>query len=419
MSKNNFEVAREKYSEIGVDVNKAIEKLSQIPLSMQCWQGDDVGGFEKDDSTLSNGGIQVTGNYPGKARNIKELQDDLDVMYSLLPGKHRLNLHAIYGDFGGTFVDRDKIEGKHFDRWVEWAKEKDVKIDFNATCFSHPLADAGFTLSSKDKKTREFWINHVRCAREISVYIGKKQGTTCIHNLWIPDGSKDIPVDRLGYRQILKDSLDEIFKKEYDKKDMKDAVECKLFGIGSESYVVGSHEFYVGYAIRNNIMPCFDLGHFHPTELVADKISSILLFSDELLLHVSRPMRWDSDHIVIYNDDIIFLSQELVRSGRLNDIHIGLDFFDATVNRIGAWTIGARATLKGLLFALLEPTDTLKKYENDGNYFARLALLEEVKSMPFGLVWDYYCEKMNVPTDRKLIEIIQQYENDVLSKRSV
>jgi L-rhamnose isomerase len=324
----------------------------------------------------------------------------------------------MYGDFSGGFVDRDSIEGKHFDTWLDWGKEQDIQLDFNATCFAHPRASSGFTLSSKDTAVRQFWIEHVKRAREISAYLGKKQGSPCIHNLWIPDGSKDIPVDRLGYRQVLKNSLDKIFANHHAKEQMNDAIECKLFGIGSEAFVVGSHEFYLGYAVQNRIMPCLDLGHFHPTELVADKISSLLLFSDELLLHVSRPLRWDSDHVVIYNDDIMQLSQELVRSGRLPDIHIGLDFFDATINRIGAWAVGARSTLKGLLFALLEPHQQLVTYENEGNYFARLALLEELKAMPFGLVWDYYCERTDVATDRQLIAQIQNYENDVLSTRS-
>jgi len=414
-----FNIAKERYAELGVDVDAALENLSQISLSIHCWQGDDVGGFERPDSGLSGGGIQVTGNYPGKARNVDELRMDLKQVYSLIPGKHRLNLHAIYGDFGGKYVDRDQIAPEHFKGWIEWAKENDLKIDFNSTCFSHPMAHSGFTLSSKDKSIRDFWIEHVKKAREISAFIGKEQNGPCIHNLWIPDGSKDIPIDRFGHRKLLKESLDEIFEVEYDKSEIKDALESKLFGIGSEAFVVGSHEFYLGYALTHGKMICLDLGHFHPTELVADKISSILQFSDELMLHVSRGVRWDSDHVVILNDDIRYLCEEIVRSGNINNIHIGLDYFDATMNRIGAWTIGARATLKGLLIAFLEPTEKLKEYEENGDNFARLALLEELKTMPFGSIWDYYCQKMmNVPLNRYIIDNIHDYEKRLTNKRN-
>lgn len=413
-----YEVAKERYAELGVDVDTALENLSQISLSIHCWQGDDIGGFERPDSGLSGGGIQVTGNYPGKARNVDELRNDLEKVYSLIPGHHRLNLHAIYGDFGGKYFDRDQISPEHFKGWFEWAKENDLKIDFNSTCFSHPMADSGFTLSSKDKSIRDFWIEHVKKAREISSFIGKEQNDPCIHNLWIPDGSKDIPIDRFGYRKLLKESLDVIFKIEYSKSEIKDALESKLFGIGSEAFVVGSHEFYLGYALTHGKMICLDLGHFHPTELVADKISSILQFSDELMLHVSRGVRWDSDHVVILNDDIRYLCEEIVRSGNINNIHIGLDYFDATMNRIGAWTIGARATLKGLLIAFLEPTEKLKEYEEKGDNFARLALLEESKTMPFGSIWDYYCQMMNVPLDRCIIDNIHDYEKRLTNKRN-
>ncbi|MGL1890720.1 MAG: L-rhamnose isomerase [Spirochaetaceae bacterium] len=414
---NMYDYAKGQYEEIGVDVKSAIEKLKKISLSIHCWQGDDVGGFETADSELSGGGIQVTGNYPGKARNVEELRKDLEKVYSLIPGEHRLNLHAIYGDFKGEKVDRDQIEPKHFKTWVEWAKKNSVKLDFNASCFSHPMADSGFTLSSKDKKVRDFWIDHVKRAREITAYFGREQGSPSVHNLWIPDGAKDSVVSRMDHRTILKESLDEVFALELDDKEIKDAVECKLFGIGSESFVVGSHEFYMGYALTRNKMLCLDLGHFHPTESIADKISSLYQYLDEMLLHVSRPVRWDSDHVVTLNDDIYALMQELVRSGKVDNTYIGLDFFDGTLNRIGAWAVGSRASLKGLLFALLEPYKQLKSYEENGNNFGRLALLEEVKTKPFGIIWDQYCKEMGVATDRELIENVQTYEETVLAGR--
>ena len=414
-----YEMAKKKYAELGVDVDTALKSLNHTSLSIHCWQGDDIGGFERPDSGLSGGGIQVTGNYPGKARNVDELRNDLEKVYSLIPGHHRLNLHAVYGNFGGKYVDRDQIAPEHFKGWIDWARENNIKIDFNSTCFSHPMAESGFTLSSKNKSVRNFWIKHIKKAREISSFIGKEQNDPCIHNLWIPDGSKDIPIDRFGHRKLLKESLDEIFEVEYDKSEIKDALESKLFGIGSEAFVVGSHEFYLGYALTHGKMICLDLGHFHPTELVADKISSILQFSDELTLHVSRGVRWDSDHVVILNDDIRYLCEEIVRSGNINNIHIGLDYFDATMNRIGAWTIGVRATLKGLLIAFLEPTEKLKEYEENGDNFARLALLEELKTMPFGSIWDYYCQKMmNVPLDRCMIDNIHDYEKRLTNKRN-
>lgn len=412
-----YKYAKDQYAEIGVDVDAAINKLKEISLSVHCWQGDDVGGFETADSELSGGGIQVTGNYPGKAGNPDELKKDLEKMYSLLPGKHRLNLHAIYGDFQGEKVDRNEIEPKHFQTWVDWAKKNEVKLDFNATCFSHPMADSGFTLSSKDKKVRDFWIDHVKRAREISAFFGKEQGSPSVHNLWIPDGAKDSVVCRMDHRTILKDSLDEIFSLELNDNEIKDAVECKLFGIGSESYVVGSHEFYMGYALTRKKMLCLDLGHFHPTESIADKISSVYQYLDEILLHVSRPVRWDSDHVVTLNDDIYSLMQELVRSGKIDNTYIGLDFFDGTLNRIGAWAVGARASLKGILFALLEPYSQLKDYEEDGNNFARLALLEESKTKPFGIIWDHYCRTMDTVTDRELITNVLAYEKAELSGR--
>ena len=414
----SYEIAKQQYATLGVDTEKAMEKLSQISISLHCWQGDDVGGFESSDSSLSGGGIQVTGNYLGKARNAEELRNDLEKVYSLLPGNHRLNLHAIYGEFGGKRVDRDEITVDHFKNWIDWAKQQNIKLDFNATCFSHPKADDGFTLSSKEKSVRDFWIEHVKRCREISAFMGRELESPCIHNLWIPDGSKDSPVDRWQHRVLLKESLDEIYSVEYDSAEMKDAVESKLFGIGSESYVVGSHEFYMGYAISRDKMICIDLGHFHPTESIADKISAILQFSDELLFHVSRGVRWDSDHVVILNDEVKSVAEEIVRAGVLDRVHIALDFFDASLNRVGAYLIGTRATLKSFLIALLEPIDKLRKLEETGNNFARLALLEELKTMPFAAVWDYYCWKKGVPVGENWIEDVLRYENEVLRKRT-
>jgi L-rhamnose isomerase len=414
----SYEIAKKQYAELEVDTETAIEKLSKLSISLHCWQGDDVGGFETPDAALSGGGIQVTGNYPGKARNIDELRMDLEKVYSLLPGNHRLNLHAIYGEFGGKRVDRDEITTDHFKGWVEWAKNQNIKLDFNATCFSHSKADDGFTLSNKNKSIRDFWIKHVKRCREISAFLGRELRNPCIHNLWIPDGAKDSPVDRWKHRALLKDTLDEIYSIKYDPKEMKDAVESKLFGIGSESYVVGSHEFYMAYAISRGTMICLDLGHFHPTEFIADKISAILQFSDELLFHVSRGVRWDSDHVVILNDEVKAVAEEIVRANILDRVNIALDFFDASLNRIGAYVIGTRSTLKSFLIALLEPIEKLRKFEYDGNNFARLALLEEFKTMPFGAVWDYYCLKNDVPAREAWIKKVQRYEEEVLSKRS-
>ena len=415
--KEAYQIARQSYAQVGVDTDRALEALEKISLSLPCWQGDDIGGFEKSDSRLMGGGIQVTGNYPGKARTIDELRIDLKKAYSLIPGQHRLNLHAIYGEFGGKIVDRNEIGPEHYKGWIDWAKQKNLKLDFNATCFSHPKADSGFTLSSKDKGIREFWIEHVKRCRAISAFIGRELQSPCIHDLWIPDGTKDIPVDRWTHRALLKEALDIIFAEKYNPSEMKDAVESKLFGIGSESFVVGSHEFYMGYAISRNIMLCLDLGHFHPTESIGDKISAILQFSEELLLHVSRGVRWDSDHVVSLNDEVKSVAEEIVRSNVLERVHFALDFFDASMNRVGAWVIGARATLKGLLIALLEPQEKLREFENAGNFFARLALMEELKCMPFGAVWDFFCLKMGVTSGESWIEEIQRYEAEVTSKR--
>ncbi len=416
-SERMYKEAQEQYAELGVDTEKAMKALSKVPLSLHCWQGDDVGGFEAPDSELGGGGIAVTGNYPGKARTIGELQGDLEKVYSLIPGRHRLSLHAIYGDFGEKKVDRDEIEPEHFKTWVKWGKKNKIKLDVNCTVYSHPLSDDGFSLSSKNKKQRDFWIEHVKRAREVGAYLGRSQKNPCVHNIWLHDGMKDRAVDRMGYRKILADSLDELFSVDYPENEIKDALESKLFGIGSESFVVGSHEFYMGYALTRNKMICFDIGHFHPTESVADKISAALLFTKELLLHVSRPVRWDSDHIVVLNDDVRHLFEELVRSGRLKDVHIGLDFFDGTLNRIGAYAVGARAALKGLLLAFLQPQKKLVEYEKKGDYFARLALLEQCKSMPFGAVWDRYCETSGVPLEGELIDAVHEYEQSVLQER--
>lgn len=414
---SRYELAKEHYAEYGVDVTNALQTLSSLSLSIHCWQGDDVGGFETPDAELSGGGIQVTGSYPGRARTLDELRADLDAVYSLLPGTHRLNLHAIYGDFQGKRVDRDAIEPTHYAGWLDWAKEKNIALDFNATCFSHPMASTGFTLSSKDESVRAFWIEHVKRAREITAHFGRAQGTPSIHNVWIPDGSKDTPVDRMGHRTLLRESLDSALATRYDEKEMLDALECKLFGIGSESFVVGSHEFYMGYALRNNTTLCLDMGHFHPTEEAGDKVSALLQYFPTLLFHITRGVRWDSDHVVTYNDSLVFLAQELVRSGRIASLYLGLDFFDATLNRVGAWVVGARAALKAILFALLEPHAQLVAYEEEGNYFARLALLEEMKSMPFGAVWDYYCESKGIVVDGDVRAEVAAYEERVLRAR--
>ena len=412
-----YYLAQERYSQFGVNSEKALEILEKVSLSLHCWQGDDLGGFEKPDSRLAGGGLQVTGNYPGRARTVDELRMDLKKAYSLIPGRHRLNLHAMYGDFSGKPVDRNEISLDHYKGWIDWAKQEDLKLDFNPTCFSHPKADSGFTLSSKDIAIREFWIEHVKRCREISASMGRELQSPCIHNLWIPDGTKDIPVDRWTHRTLLREALDTIYAVEYRPSEMKDSIESKLFGIGSESFVVGSHEFYIGYALSRGKMLCLDLGHFHPTESVADKISSILQFSEELLLHISRGVRWDSDHVVILNDEVKSLTEEIVRSSALDRVHIALDFFDASMNRIGAWVIGARATLKGLLCALLEPQEKLREAENSGNNFARLALMEELGTMPFGAVWDYYCLGMNVPVGELWMEEVKRYEEEVTKKR--
>jgi L-rhamnose isomerase len=409
--------ARTRYAEWGVDTEAVLSALQSFSLSLHCWQGDDVRGFETVDAGASSGGIQVTGAYPGRARSIPELQKDLERAYSLIPGKHRLNLHAMYGDFGGKKIDRDRIEPDHFRVWMDWGREHDIALDFNSTCFAHPRADSGYTLSSLDKGTRDFWIEHVRRCREVSAVMGKLQGSPCIHNIWIPDGAKDITVRRFAHRQTLRDALDTIFTRTYEPDEMIDAVESKLFGIGSESFVVGSHEFYLGYALTRKVMLCLDMGHFHPTESVADKVSALLQYADGLLLHVSRGVRWDSDHVVIFNDDVTALAEEIVRAGAMKRVHVALDFFDGSVNRIGAWVLGARSTLKAFLRALLEPRSKLEQMEADGDFIGRLAVLEEMKSMPFGAVWEEYCVRAGVATGDGWLKNIREYEIGVLRGR--
>ncbi len=411
-----YEMAQERYAALGVDVASALETLVHVPISLHCWQGDDVLGFEDPERGLS-GGIMATGNYPGKARNMAELRADLDQAYRLIPGRHRLNLHASYLD-SARKVPRDQLLPEHFASWVDWAREQGVGMDFNPTLFSHELADDGFTLAHADRGIRDFWIAHCIACREIGAYFGAALGSPCVTNIWIPDGYKDSPADRLAPRQRLLDALDAIFEKPLDPAQNLDAVECKLFGLGSESYVVGSHEFYLGYAASRNKLLCLDAGHFHPTETIADKLSAALLFVPEILLHVSRGVRWDSDHVVTLTDDLQAIMQEIVRCDALERVHIGLDFFDASINRIGAWAIGTRNALRALLMALLEPRDLLRGYESAGDYTGRLALLEELKGLPFGAVWDYHCLQQGVPVGFSFMDEIRAYEATVLSARA-
>lgn len=414
--KKAYEIAKEQYGKIGVDTDAAIAKMKDVNISLHCWQTDDVSGTENPDGQLS-GGIQATGNYPGKARNIAEITADLEKVISMLPGKQRVNVHALYGDFSEGMVDRDAISVKQFQGWIDWCKKMEIGMDFNGSFFSHPKADSGFTLSSKDEEIRKFWVEHLKRSREIANEIGKQLGSPCVLNTWIPDGSKDTPVDRNGLRAQLTKSLDEGFATDYPKDNMKDAVESKVFGIGAESMTVGSHDYYLGYAIKNNKLICLDNGHFHPTEVVGDKISSCLQFVDEVLLHVTRPIRWDSDHVVTLNDEVQLIASEIVRNDFLNRVNVGLDFFDASINRIGAYVVGTRAAQKAFLIAMLEPTKTLVEMEEAGKNFERLAMLEELKTMPFAAVWDYYCLQEGVPTGMGYISEIQKYEKDVLLNR--
>lgn len=412
-----YELAKIQYGALGVDTDAVLEQMKEVKISLHCWQTDDVGGFETADSKLGGGGIQVTGNHPGKAKNIEQMRADLTKVMSLLPGKHRLNLHAIYGDFGGEFVDRDQIEIKHFQGWIDWAKEHGVGLDFNPTCFSHPLADGGYTLSSKDEKIRKFWVEHLKRTRAIAAEMGKQLGSPCVNNVWIPDSSKDTPIDRNGHRTLLKKSLDEAFAIKYPKEHLLDAVESKLFGIGGESMTVGSHDFYLGYAIKNDILISLDNGHFHPTEQVGDKISACLQFVDNVLLHLTRPVRWDSDHVVTLNEEIQLIASEVVRNNFLSRVKIGLDFFDGSINRVGAYVVGTRASLQAFMIAMLEPTKKLLEMEEKGQNFERLAYLELLKTRSFGAVWDYYCLVNNVLVGEDYIADVQKYEQEVLLKR--
>ena len=413
-----YKIAKDVYAEYNIDVDAAIKRLEKIPVSIHCWQGDDVGGFETQGAELSGGGIQATGNYPGKARTIGELRSDIEKALSLIPGRHRLNLHACYLDNGGIFVDRDAIEPRHFQSWIDWAKHNKLGMDFNPTYFSHKNASDGFTLSHADKSIREFWIEHGIACRKIGAEMGKQLGTPTVTNFWVPDGYKDIPIDRTGPRERLAESLDRIFVKKIDPRIHLDAVESKLFGIGAESYTVGSHEFYLGYAVTRQKLLCLDAGHFHPTEVISEKISSVLMFCPRLLLHVSRPVRWDSDHVVILDDELQAIGKELIRSGKMDRVHIGLDFFDASINRVAAWVIGTRNMLKALLIALLEPFDELQKLEAEGDYTKRLALLEETKSLPWAAVWNCYCAQKDAPVGADWIVEMKKYEATVLSKRN-
>ncbi|MEK0446071.1 MAG: L-rhamnose isomerase [Verrucomicrobiota bacterium] len=409
-----YHLARERYASIGVDCERALQQLSALPISLHCWQGDDVQGFEHRDYS-HDGGLAVTGCYPGRARTPEELRSDIAKALALIPGKHRLNLHACYGEFSGKRVDRDALEPAHFRNWISWAKDLGIGLDFNPTFFSHPKADDGFTLSHKNRSIRKFWIEHGKRCREIGAAMGRSLGSPAVTNVWIPDGSKDTPADRHAPRQRLAEALDEMFDQTL--KGIVDALEPKLFGLGSESYVVGSHEFYLGYAITRQKLLCLDSGHYHPTEDVADKISSVLQFLPEVLLHVSRGVRWDSDHVVVQNDDLLSITREIIANRLQKRVRLGLDYFDASINRVAAWVIGARSLLRCLLIALLEPTKALREAENAGDYTSRLALQEELKAMPFGAVWDHYCEQQGVPPGLAWIGDIRHYETSVLAHR--
>jgi L-rhamnose isomerase len=411
-----YKLAKSRYAELGISTEAALQRLAAIEISLQCWQGDDVGGFENLGTGLT-GGIAATGNYPGKAATPSELRQDAEKAFSLIPGKHRFNLHAFYGEFAGRKVDRDEIEPGHFEGWIQWARALGIGLDFNPTFFSHPLAADGFTLSHPDKAVRKFWINHGIACRKIGAVMGKSLSTPCIINHWIPDGFKDTPADRKGPRERLEHSLDAILKERMQVRWLRDAVEGKLFGIGCESYTVGSHEFYLGYAVRHGTLYTLDSGHYHPTETIADKISSVFPFVREILLHVSRGVRWDSDHVVVFNDDLQSIALELVRGDYLPRTHIGLDFFDASINRIAAWVIGTRNMIKALLLALLEPAERLRELELERDYTSRLALMEELKTMPFGAVWDYYCELQGVPAGMGWLAEVKNYERETLSRR--
>ncbi len=411
-----YEIAKEMYAKIGVDTDKALKKMDEIPVSYHCWQCDDVLGFENMSDSLT-GGIQTTGNFMGRAKTPDQVRADLDKSFSYIPGPKKVNIHACYIE-ADKAVDRDEITPENFSNWADWAVEKKIGLDFNPTYFSHPKSEDGYTLSSNDDKIREFWVEHGIRSTKVAEYFGERTGMTAINNIWIPDGEKEFPVDSLIHREHLKDSLDKIFAGDKEHKFHKNAVESKLFGIGSESYVVGSHEFYMGYALSNkDALITLDTGHFHPTELVSNKLSAMLLYVNEILLHVSRPVRWDSDHVVAFDDETRAIMREIVRLNALDRVYISTDYFDASINRIMALTVGARNTKKALLEALLQPVDTLKKLELDRDFGSRLAFTEELKAMPFGLVWDEYCERNNVPTGSDWIKDAKQYEKDVLAKR--
>lgn len=410
-----WELAKQRFAAVGVDVDAALTRLDTLPVSMHCWQGDDVTGFENPDGVLT-GGIQATGNYPGKARNAAELRSDLELALTLIPGPKRLNLHAIYLE-SDTPVARNKIEPRHFSRWVEWAKKHYLGLDFNPSCFSHPLSADGFTLSHADPEVRQFWIEHCQASRRVSAYFGEQLGTPSVMNIWIPDGMKDTPIDRLAPRQRLLSALDEVISEKLNPAHHIDAVESKLFGIGAESYTVGSNEFYMGYAASRQTALCLDAGHFHPTEVISDKISSAMLYVPRLLLHVSRPVRWDSDHVVLLDDETQAIASEIIRHNLFDRVHIGLDFFDASINRIAAWVIGTRNMKKALLRALLEPTEMLRQLELRGDYTARLALLEEQKSLPWQAIWEGYCQRNDVPVDARWLDAVREYEQQILSQR--
>lgn len=414
MEKELYELAKKKYEKLGIDVDKVLDELKDIKISIHCWQGDDIKGFISKESL--SGGIQVTGDYFGRARTPDELRADLKFAMSLIPGKHKVNLHAIYADTDEN-ITLDKIEPRHYQKWVDWAKENGYGLDFNPTCFSNPMLKDGFSLTSPDPEVRKFWINHCKQCLKIGNYFGQELNQKCITNIWIPDGFKDTPYSKLNPRILLKDSLDQIFEEKYDSKNELVALESKVFGIGAESYTPGSNEFYLGYAVDNHLSVCLDAGHFHPTEVISDKISSVLLFTDELLLHVSRPVRWDSDHIVVLDDELNAIAQALVRENLIDRTHIGLDYFDATVNRIAAWVIGTRNMIKALLKAKLEPVEFLNKCELSGDYTSRLAIVEELKTYPFGVIFDHYCEINGVPTGEQWLAIVKKYEEDILKGR--
>jgi L-rhamnose isomerase len=415
---DSYALARERYAGLGIDADQALVALRRISLSLHCWQGDDVAGFENPDAGLS-GGIAATGNYPGKARTAGELRADLDLAYRLIPGTHRLNLHAIYAETGGRKVERNELRPEHFAAWLDWARAAGRGIDFNPTCFSHPLSESGFTLASADPAIRRFWIEHCIACRQIGAHFGRELGSACVTNIWIPDGLKDTPADRATPRRRLKESLDQILAVPVDRQHNLDAVESKLFGIGAESYTVGSHEFYLGYAAsRDDLLLCLDAGHFHPTEVISDKLSSVLMFVPAVVLHISRGVRWDSDHVVTLTDETQAILREVVAGGYLDRVHIGLDFFDASINRVAAWAIGARNVLRAALLALLEPTDTLRALEAAGDYTARLALLEELKGLPWAAVWDQFCLQQGAPVGIRFLGEIKDYEKQVLSQRA-